>query len=177
VGPLTAPRGRARASLWVATALACLLATACTGNATSVTRFDDARVVVHLSIEGSGSARTIVARFEPTEEDLHLYGLEMPEGGIDGAGRPTRITLVDPAWRASGHPRASVESQLVPLAGFAEPFPIYPDGPVTIRQDVEPVVGGPAAEAIHVTVTFMACSSAGLCFKPVIAEPLEVASG
>jgi hypothetical protein len=27
-----------------------------------------------------------------------------------------------------------------------------------------------------VTVTFMACSSAGLCFLPVIAEPLEVAS-
>ena len=28
---------------------------------------------------------------------------------------------------------------------------------------------------IHVTVTFMACSSAGLCFQPIIAEPLEVA--
>jgi hypothetical protein len=107
-------------------------------------------------------------------EYLHLYGLEMSDDGIDGAGRPTRLTLVDPAWRSSGPPRASVPSQLVPLAGFDEPFPIYPDGPVTIRQDVEPV-GAPTSGPIQVTVTFMACSSAGLCFKPIIAEPLEVA--
>jgi hypothetical protein len=130
--------------------------------------------VVRLSVERSGSAQTIVATFEPTEEHLHLYGLEMPDGGIDGAGRPTRMTLVDPAWRPTGPPRASVQSQLVPLAGFDEPFPIYPDGSVTIRQDVEPVEASTNG-AIHVTVTFMACSSAGLCFKPVIAEPLEVA--
>lgn len=163
-----------RASAWGVITLACLLAAGCTGNASTVMRFDDARVVVHLTVERSGSARTLVAMFEPTEERLHLYGLEMSDDGIDGAGRPTRLTLVDPAWRSSGPPRPSVQSQLVPLAGFDEPFPIYPDGPVTIRQDIEPV-GAASSGPIHVTVTFMACSSAGLCFKPVIAEPLEVA--
>ena len=174
MGRLIAGRGRGRARSWVTLAVACLVAAGCTGNGATATRFEDARVVVHVSVEGSGPARTVVARFEPTEEHLHLYGLEMADGGINGAGRPTRLTVVDPAWRATGPPQPSVQSQLVPLAGFDEPFPIYPDGPVTIRQDIEPV-GTHTNEAIKVTVTFMACSSAGLCFKPVIAEPLEVA--
>jgi len=174
VGRLTARHGRGRAWTLISVTLACLLATGCSGGATTATRFDDARVVVHLSVEGSGSARTVVARFEPTEEHLHLYGLEMADDGIDGAGRPTRLTVVDPAWRTNGPPQPSVQSQLVPLAGFDEPFPIYPDGPVTIRQAVE-AVATPASQPIHVTVTFMACSSAGLCYKPVIAEPLDVA--
>jgi hypothetical protein len=147
---------------------------ACSGIAATTTRFDEARVVVRLSVEGSGSARTLVGTFEPTVAHLHLYGFEMADGGIDGAGRPTRLTVMDPAWRASGSPQPSVQSELVPLAGFDQPFPIYPDGPVTIRQAVE-AVGSPGQEPIHVTVTFMACSSAGVCYKPVIAEPLDVA--
>ena len=161
---------------WLAVVIGCVVVAACSGGASTVRRFDDARVVVHLGLERSGDMRTLVAEFVPTDDHLHLYGLELPDDGIDGAGRPTRLTVIDPAWRASGAATATVPSQLVALAGFDQPFPVYPDGPVTIRQAVESVPGASADARIHVTVTFMACSSAGLCYQPVIAEPLDVAA-
>ena len=142
-------------------------AAGCGTGGVGVTRFDDAHVVVRTGVEGIRGRQTVVAEFWPTEDHLHLYGMELPDGGIDGAGRPTRLVVDDLNWRSVGDPTESVASQLVTLAGFDAPFAIYPDGPVTLRQDIEPVVAGSAPGAVGVKVTFMACSSAGVCYVPV----------
>jgi hypothetical protein len=147
----------------------------CGGPSSTVILFEDSRVELHAMIErSSDGAATVVAEFRPTEPNLHLYGQELPDGGIDGAGRPTRLVVHDAAWRAVGSPSSSVASVLVNLPGFDVPFATYPDGPVTLRQAIE-ATGNPSADGrLEVTVTFMACSSAGLCFKPVEAERVEL---
>ena len=127
---------------------------------------------MHMSTSGSpASARAIAGRSSPSSgrqsDHLHLYGLDLPDGGIDGAGRPTRLVVDDPDWRPVGAPTTSVPSELVTLAGFDAPFAIYPDGPVTIRQEVETIGAAASPGPIHVRVTFMACSSAGVCYLPI----------
>ena len=160
---------------WLAGLVIGLLITGCGAAPGTVVRFDDSRVELHVTVErSSGGGMTVVAEFRPTEPHLHLYGQELPDGGIDGAGRPTRLVVSDPAWRALGVPLASVASELVSLPGFDAPFATYPDGPVTIRQAIEATGDPPADGSLEVTVTFMACSSAGLCFKPVEGQVVEL---
>jgi Disulphide bond corrector protein DsbC len=129
--------------------------------------YPNSRVDVVVRLETTGDGTTVVAEFRPTQPDLHLYGLALPPTGIDGAGRPTRADIVDAAWRAVGSPRASVAAAEIEIDGFAEPFPVYPEGPVTIRQDVGRTGGPDPAPGLDVAVTFMACSTSGLCFAPV----------
>ena len=139
-----------------------------------VERLDDARVQINVRYEPTTeSAGTIVADFAPTAAGIHLYGIDLPRTGIDGAGRPTRLELVDSAWRSTGPLTASVASQPTVLPGFDQPFPLYPDGPVTLRQAIERT--GPTDDgSIEATVTFMACTSSGLCYLPVQDHPVAV---
>jgi hypothetical protein len=59
-----------------------------------------------------------------------------------------------------------VASQPTVFPGFDQPFPLYPDGPVTLRQGIERT--GPTDDgSIDATLTFMACTSSGLCYVPV----------
>ncbi len=159
----------------LAVALGCLSLAGCGGPAARAIRFDDARVEVHAAVEPLLDGQmVVVAQFRPTESNVHLYGQELPDGGIDGAGRPTRLVVDDPAWRTVGATTSSVASRPVSLAGFDTPFATYPDGPVTLRQVIEPT-GVPATDGtVQVKVTFMACSSAGLCYKPVEGEVVDL---
>src|SRR5215212_5489965 len=97
----------------------------------------------------------------------------LPRDGIDGAGRPTRIDVVDTGWRTVGPLSDEPKAALLPVAGFVVPFPTYPEGPVTLRQAIASS-GARAEHAVDVEVTFMACSSAGLCYKPEIGHPMVV---
>ena len=167
------------ASSWEALGLVAVVAVAASGCGAPTTvheRFDDARVEVDLHLERTDSSVTVVADFRPLAGDLHLYGLDLPADGIDGAGRPTRVDVVDAGWRAVGPSQPSVQAEDVVLAGFDEPFPIYPDGPVTLRQAVESI-GDLDDGRIDVTITFMACSSAGLCYLPVQRHAMSLPSG
>jgi hypothetical protein len=152
-----------------------VVAVGCGGPTPVRERFNDARVEVTLHLERSGDGMIVVAEFRPLEDGLHLYGGDLPMAGIDGAGRPTRVDVVDAAWRAVGQAHASVQAEDVTLAGFDEPFPVYPDGPVTLRQAVESI-GGADDGQIDLSITFMACSSAGLCFAPVENDPMSLPS-
>jgi len=49
-------------------------------------------------------------------------------------------------------------------------------GPVTLRQPVERT-GGADDGRIDLALTFMACSSAGLCYLPVEATPVSLVVG
>jgi hypothetical protein len=158
-----------------AVALVVAVATAC-GPAAVRERFDDSRVEVSLHLERNGDTVTVVADFRPLADGLHLYGLDLPMEGIDGAGRPTRVDVVDAGWRAIGPAQPSVVAEDTVVAGFEEPFPIYPDGPVTLRLAVEST-GDLDDGRIDFSITFMACSSAGVCFKPVERHPMSVPTG
>ena len=170
--------GRAGLALVAAGLLAAVAtASACGPSARSVQeRFDLSRVQVVIHLERSEERTTVVAEFRPLEEGLHLYGRDLPMEGIDGAGRPTRVDVADAGWRAVGPPQPSVDAENVVLAGFEEPFPIYPDGPVTLRQAIEPT-GDLDDGRIELSITFMACSSAGVCFAPVERHAMSLPSG
>lgn len=164
--------GRLRPRALAGLAVAGLLQ-GCGGPSATVVRFEESRVELHAIVEhASDGTTTVVAEFRPTESNIHLYGQELPDGGIDGAGRPTRVVISDPAWRAIGNASSSVTSELVRLPGFDAPFATYPDGPVTLRQTIE-LTGDPAPDGtVEVNVTFMACSSAGLCYLPIEGQAL-----
>jgi hypothetical protein len=138
--------------------------------------FDASRVVVDVHLERNGDAETVVAEFRPLDGGLHLYGSALPLNGIDGAGRPTRIDVTDASWQIVGPAQPSVVATDVTLAGFADPFPIYPDGPVTLRQGIRRI-GGADDGSIDIAVTFMACSSTGVCYAPVEHHSMSLPSG
>jgi hypothetical protein len=139
-------------------------------------RFDDARVEVAIHLERLADGPTVVAEFRPLDGGLHLYGASLPMDGIDGAGRPTRVELGDAGWVTAGPAQTSVTEVDVTLAGFDRPFPIYPDGPVVVRQPIQTSTGGDDGR-IDLSVTFMACSSAGICFVPVVRHAMSLPSG
>jgi hypothetical protein len=142
--------------------------------ATVTQRFDDARVEARVHFErASEFTGVVIAEFTPTGRGIHLYGLDLPAAGIDGAGRPTRIEVVDDRWRPAGTLTASTEAELIDYPGFDEPFPVFPEGPVTLRQAVERS-GATDDGSIAATVTFMACTSTGLCYVPVVAQPVAI---
>jgi hypothetical protein len=165
-----------RAGLSVAVLFAVVAVAACAKGPGYVARFDDARVELHVRYEpATDSTGVLVADFIPTESGIHLYGIDLPKAGIDGAGRPTRVTVSDSAWRSTTGSSASVSVTSVTFAGFTEPFPIYPDGPVTLRLGVERTATSDDG-SIDATVTFMACTSTGLCYVPVEDHAIAVST-
>jgi len=156
-----------------------LVMAGCGGGSSPIVRqvFDESRVEVVLHVETTASGSTLVAEFRPTQPDLHLYGLGLPATGIDGAGRPTRADVVDAGWQPVGSPQASVVAADVEIDGFNRPFPIYPEGPVTIRQAVARSAAADPEPGMNVALTFMACSTSGVCFAPVERRVLTVPTG
>ncbi len=133
-------------------------------------------VAVSLSVaRDPAGARWLRARFTPQRPGDHLYSVDLPAEGIDGAGRPTRLALApDSLVKQGAKAQADRPVHEVSYAGFAKPFPVYPDGPVELRL---PLAAPPAADApATATVTYMACSSAGGCLPPVenLAIPITI---
>jgi hypothetical protein len=134
---------------------------------------------VRVEIVFSGADRgEVVAVFRPLDAGFHLYGPDLPREGIDGAGRPTLLELApDSAWHATGNVIADPETTLLSLPSFDRPFPVFPDGPVTLRLPIErdaAATGAHGDTVLTVSVTYMACSSSGRCLAPVIDQALTV---
>jgi hypothetical protein len=128
-------------------------------------------VTVRVALERDARGNVVLAgTFTPERAGFHLYGKDLPAGGIQGIGRPTRLE-VGPAGalRAAGALTAdrAEETLDAPLVGLK--FPVYPAGPVTLRQPVA-VAGGDSAD---VSVTYMACSEQ-VCLPPVIGRRIRV---
>jgi len=123
-------------------------------------------VKVAVSLEADSAGQPVIrATFTPTQEGLHLYGKDMPEAGVNGLGRPTRLDVLGGAIKPAG----PVFSYLSPhdLDGL----PIYPEGPVTLRQPVE-IMGGSNLTA-QIELTYMACRTRGECKIPVQRKRVE----
>ena len=161
----------------LAAGVAVSLASACGPSAPSVhARFDASAVEVDIRLEQSASGTTVVATFRPLRDGLHLYGQDLPMDGIAGTGRPTRVDVVDAGWRAIGPAQPSVVAEAVTVVGFDEPFPTYPDGPVTLRQAIESI-GDSDDGRVDLAVTFMACASGNVCLPAVERHPISLATG
>lgn len=132
-------------------------------------------VHVELALERDRDGTLLIAgTFTPDEPGSHLYSSELPRNGIDGAGRPTRL-LVEPQAALRPLALASADQRVVlqQLEGFSQPFPIYPDGPVTLRLPVALQTAERPAQA-RLLLSYMACSSQGYCFPPVVDKQVTI---
>jgi hypothetical protein len=157
------------------------LLTACEAQSTrSFTRmldlasFTERDVQVEIALEIDQQGRPILAgTFTPTEPRGHLYSKDLPPHGIDGAGRPTQLKILS-GLKAAGDVFADRPTTDLHLEGFDQAFPVYPDGPVTLRLPIELPRSDGAPIHARLSITYMVCSSGGLCLPPVLDKSIEV---
>ncbi len=130
-------------------------------------------VAINLVIDETNQS-TLVATYAPIDPTLHLYGKDMPMTGIDGAGRPTRLELVAGPVESGGELKANVRPTDRYFKGFEQPFPLYPDGPVTLKLPIKLLAINAEAYKLHLSVTYMACSDDGGCKPPVTDKQIAV---
>lgn len=130
--------------------------------------FQESGAQVTLTMEHDQQGTIILAAlFTPLNSDSHLYSVDLPLEGIDGAGRPTKLEIPQgQIVRAVGPAQASQPVELRSYEGFSAAFPVYPDGPISIRI---PIVGVSSDSATNtdVLISYMVCSSQGSCLPPV----------
>jgi hypothetical protein len=156
-----------------------LLLAACQRQADSsaqlpLVEFTENDVHVSILLEQSKEGSVLAAMFTPTEAELHLYSKDLPAEGVDGAGRPTRLELVDGgSVHSRGELQESVTAQSKPASDLLPALPVYPAGPVTLRLPVD--LPASSGEALHLQlrISYMACSVTG-CRKPVEGKIVEV---
>jgi thioredoxin 1 len=123
------------------------------------------RVDVRLDRDARGRL-WIAGTFTPTLPDTHLYAIDLPDDGIQGLGRPTKIAVgANSDLRAIGPLEANRRAIDDPIEALHAVLRIYPDGPVTVRLPVALRGGRPTTRA-NVSVSYMACGTNG-CLAPV----------
>jgi hypothetical protein len=117
-------------------------------------------VKVSVSLETDPVGKHVIrTTFTPADQGLHLYSKDMPEDGVKGLGRPTRMYVTGDVIKPAGPVFSDAVAQNV------DGLPVYPDGPVTLRQPIE-IIGG-AKSTAQIEVTYMACRTGGECKIPV----------
>ncbi|MQS16496.1 hypothetical protein F7Q99_30960 [Streptomyces kaniharaensis] len=159
------PAGRPRAGS-AAAAVLLLGAAGCSANpaptAAAAATYSGGGVTVTLRLAAGEDGRQLLnATFTPEQAGFHLYSVDLPAGGVDGLGLPTRLT-VRGGLTADGATRADRPLRTVSPLGLGVELPVYPDGAVTISLPVRRADAGPT-EAV---VSFGACSEQR-CMVPV----------
>src|SRR5262245_39047575 len=141
----------------------------------SLTTFTENGVHVAIALERDRNGTLLLAgTYTPENPDSHVYSKDLPPGGIERAGRPTLLEVpLQPSIQAIGPLNADRPVQLRQFEGFSSPFPIYPDGPVTLRLPIN-VTTPAATTTVDLAVTYMACSSKGYCLPPVMGKRVVV---
>ena len=111
----------------------------------------------------------LTVRFTPEQPGFHLYSVDLPPDGIGGVGRPTRLE-VGGGLAAVGAPVPGARTMALRIDGIDAPLPVYPDGPVTLRQAVRVTPGRPALA----WVSYAACSGS-TCLPPVTRREVALA--
>lgn len=104
--------------------------------------------------------------FTPVDKGYHLYGKDLPEEGLDGTGRPTRLDVTAGATQ-TGATMADKEPH--DLKVFDQTLPVYPEGPVTLYR----LARAAAGTKLTLSLTYMSCSNE-LCNAPVEKSPMEI---
>lgn len=152
---------------WLITLLIVWWLSGCTGPTTTAA-FTENGVEVTLTLIEEQDQVKVEALFAPTEPNYHLYSIDLPEKGIDGVGRPTKVEIISDNAAVSGPITADQPIIETPFEGFSAPFPLYPDGPVTLSIPVF-FDDGAADQPLELAVSYIACSSAGVC-KPLVSN-------
>jgi hypothetical protein len=161
---------RRRRSGAAAAALCCVLAAASgcarTGPARTKASFTDGGVAVAVTLERTGPASVAVtATLRPQRAGFHLYSLSLPDGGVDGLGIPTRLTVSAPLT-ADAAVTASAQAYGLRLADLDVTLPVYPDGPVVLHLPAR-LTATPPSAAARLLLTYGACSTTEGCLAPV----------
>jgi hypothetical protein len=139
----------------------------------ALSAFTENGVHVDIALEQDANGRFLLAsRFTPIDAHVHLYSTDLPRAGLNGAGRPTLLEL--PAQSGVHLIGQLIADQPVILDRFPTlntAFPIYPDGPVTVRLPIAIETHDTQLD-MTVHVTYMACSSTGFCLPPVENKPI-----
>ena len=123
------------------------------------------RVDVVLERDSRGQA-WLASTFAPLNPGTYLYGKDLPPGGLDGIGRPTRLSIVPSAGLVPSGPLVANRPVLADRIDLLQQtFPVYPAGPVTLRLPVTLRADARTAHA-EVSVSYMGCGSKG-CLPPV----------
>ncbi|HSD83086.1 MAG TPA: hypothetical protein VLG46_04480 [Anaerolineae bacterium] len=132
----------------------------------SLAKFTEKDVAVEVTVEKDQTGQIWLAgTFTPTKPKFHLYSKDLPRTGISGVGRPTLLEVLAPAdLRPTGSLQANQPVQDLYLDVLQQTFPVYPDGPVTVRLPIEKPAR--ATMPIELAVTYMACSDT-TCLAPV----------
>src|SRR5213594_3215407 len=103
-----------------------------------LTRFAEHDVSVEIALERTRSGTTwLVGTYTPSRATLHLYGKDLPKSGIHGVARPTLLELVSSASiRPAGPLIADQPTIELQAAALGLPFPVHPEGAVTLRLPV-----------------------------------------
>jgi hypothetical protein len=134
--------------------------------------FTQNHVQIDINLEQNQAGQTYVAAtYKPLDATFHLYSKDLPPNGIDGVGRPTLLEVRKGA-QAAGSVMDSVPATDTKIDGFDVPFPLYPDGPVTLRLPIKAIEGGNAP--MELSLTYMACSLTGGCYPPVLDKTVTV---
>jgi len=136
-----------------------------------LTEVTENSVKVAVSLEADSVGQPVIrATFTPTEEGFHLYGKDMPEEGVQGDGRPTRLDVIGGAIKPVGPVFSDVAPHDLDTGGVK--LPVYPEGPVTLRQPIE--INTAAGLTAQIEITYMACRTGGVCKFPVQRKRLEL---
>jgi hypothetical protein len=113
------------------------------------------------------SARLVKVTYRPTRSGFHVYSVDMPSGGIEGIGIPTRLA-VSGGLRSVGPPVADQPTRFLDLRELKVKLPVYPDGPVSVSLPVQRT--GSTADVI---ISYGACSES-TCLAPVIGRTIHL---
>ena len=135
-----------------------------------LTELTENSVKVSVALEADSVGKPVIrATFTPTEQGLHLYSKDMPEEGVKGFGRPTRLQMIGNVIK----PASPVFSDVTPhdLDVMDVKLPIYREGPVTFRQPVE--ISNASDLTAQIEISYMACRTGGECKLPVERKRVE----
>ena len=133
--------------------------------------FRQGGVRVDISLEEDASRRMwLAAAFVPERADVHLYAKDLPASGVDGLGRPTRLSVVSSSGlRVVGELVADRRVQDDVIEALHLALPVYPNGAVTLRLPVRLERGARA----ELSLGYMACGGIG-CQPPVTDKRINV---
>jgi hypothetical protein len=131
----------------------------------------DVTVTLH-AVSDVASQTWVAATYTPTRSGFHLYSKDLPREGLSGIGRPTLLELL-PGGALT--PRGELAADRIPVPLYVPAlqmsFPVYPEGPVTLRLPVAVTADGSLRTTF--SVTYLACSDS-TCLAPVTRKPIVV---
>lgn len=134
--------------------------------------FADGGVAVTVTLQRAGAqAVSVTTTLRPQRPGFHLYSLDLPDGGVDGLGIPTRLSAAAPLT-ATGAVTTDARPYGLRPAGLDVTLPVYPDGPVTLHLTTRLPARTPASAQLR--LTYGACSSTAGCLPPVRTHPVTL---